>query len=47
MEEVAVEVVQVNKTIYFFKTMAIVSLNMGNLNIKVSSCRNKICSKGR
>jgi hypothetical protein len=45
MEEVAVEVVQVNKTIYFFKTMAIVSLNMGNLNMEVSNLKNILTTK--
>ncbi len=40
MEEVAIEVMQVNKIIELFQTMAIVSLNMGNLNMEVSNLNN-------
>jgi hypothetical protein len=45
MEEVAIEVVQANKTIDFFKTMTIVSLNMGNLNMEVSNLKNRLATK--
>ncbi len=42
MEEVAEEVTQANKVIELFQTMAIVSLNMGNLNMEVSNLKNKL-----
>jgi hypothetical protein len=45
VEEVVVEVMQVNKAIELFHTMAIVSLNMGNLNLEVSSLKNKLATK--
>jgi hypothetical protein len=42
VEEVAEEVTQANKVIELFQTMAIVSLNMGNLNMEVSNLKNKL-----
>jgi hypothetical protein len=40
MEEVIAEVMQADKITKLFQTMAIVSLNMGNLNIEVSNLKN-------
>jgi hypothetical protein len=40
VEEVAVEVMQANKVVELFQTMAIMSLSMGNLNLEVSSLKN-------
>jgi len=45
MEEVVIEVMQTYKIVELFQTMAIVSLNMGNLNIEVSSLKNILTSK--
>ncbi len=45
MEVVVIEVMQVNKVAKLFQTMAIVSLNMGNLNLEVSSLKNKLAMK--
>jgi hypothetical protein len=42
MEKVAVEIMQVNKTVELFQTMAIVSMNMGNLNLEVSNLKNRL-----
>jgi hypothetical protein len=42
VEEVAEEVMQANKVIELFQTMAIMSLNMGNLNMEVSNLKNKL-----
>ncbi len=40
VEEVAEEVIQIDKTTKLFQTMAIVGLNMRNLNLEVSSLKN-------
>jgi hypothetical protein len=40
MEELATKVMHVNNAIQLFQTMAIVSLNMGNLTLKVNSLKN-------
>jgi len=40
MEEVVTKVMQVDKITKLFQTMAIVSLNMGNLNLEVSNLNN-------
>jgi len=40
VEEVATKVMQVDKISSLFQTMAIVSLNMGNLNLEVSNSNN-------
>ncbi len=45
MEEVVVEVMQVDKAVELFQTMAIVNLNMGNLNLEVSSLKNRLAKK--
>jgi hypothetical protein len=37
MEEVDAEAMQIDKVIQLFQTMAIVNMNMGNLNLEVSS----------
>jgi hypothetical protein len=42
VEEVAAEVMQVDKVVELFHTMAIMNLNMGNLNLEVSSLKNKL-----
>jgi hypothetical protein len=42
VEKVVVEVMQTYKAAKLFQTMAIVNLNMGNLNLKVSSLKNKL-----
>jgi hypothetical protein len=39
MEEEVVEVMQVDKVVELFQTMAIVSLNMGNLILEVNSLK--------
>ncbi len=33
---------QVNKAVELFQTMAIVNLNMGNLNLKVNNLKNRL-----
>jgi regulator of replication initiation timing len=45
VEEVVVEVMQVDKAVELFQTMAIVNLNMGNLNLEVSSLKNRLAKK--
>jgi len=45
MEEVITKVIQADKTIRLFQTMAIVSVNMGNLNLEVNSIKNKLATK--
>ncbi len=45
MEEVTIEVMQANKIAKLFQTMAIVSLNIGNLNLEVSSLKNILTTK--
>jgi hypothetical protein len=45
VEEVAVEVMQVDKAIELFQTMATVNLNMGNLTLKVNSLKNKLVTR--
>jgi hypothetical protein len=42
VEEVAIEVMQVDKVVELFQTMAIVNLNMGNLNMKVNNLKNRL-----
>ncbi len=42
MEEIVVEVIQTLNTTELLQIMAIVSLNMGNLNLEVSSLKNKL-----
>jgi hypothetical protein len=42
MDKVAAKVMQANKVVELFQTMAIVSLNMGNLNMGVSSMNNRL-----
>ncbi len=47
MEEVVEEIMQVDKVIKLFQTMAIVSLNMGNLNLEVNNLKNRLATRGR
>ncbi len=47
MDEVVVEVMYVDKTIELFQTMAIVSLNMENLNLEVSNLKNRLATKDK
>ncbi len=47
VEEVIVEVMQEDKAVEVFQTMAIISLNMGNLNLEVSSLKNKLAIEER
>jgi hypothetical protein len=42
MEEVATKLMQANKPIELLPTMAIVSLNMGNLNMEMNNLKNKL-----
>jgi hypothetical protein len=44
VEEVVVEVMQANKVVELFQTMAIVNLNMGNLTLGVNSLKNKLAT---
>jgi len=45
LEEVAKKVMQANKVIESFQIMAIVSLNMGNLIIKVKNSKNRLVTR--
>lgn len=45
VEEVAAKVMQANKKIKLFQTMVIMSLNMGNLNLEMSSLKNILTTK--
>jgi hypothetical protein len=45
MEEVGAKVMKADKTVELFQTMAIMSLNMGNLTLEVSILRNKLAMK--
>jgi hypothetical protein len=42
MEEVATKVMKVDKVAELFQTMAIISLNMGNLTLEVNILNNKL-----
>jgi regulator of replication initiation timing len=45
LEEVVAKVMQVDKAVESFQTMAIMSLNMGNLNLEVSNLKNILTTK--
>ncbi len=45
MEEVIVEVMQANKAVELFQTMAIVNMNMGNLTLEVNNLKNKLATR--
>ncbi len=45
--EVVEEVMQANKTVELFQTMAIVSLNIGNLNMEVKCLNNKLAREDK
>ncbi len=42
VDKVVVEVMQIDKIVKLFQTMAIVSLNMRNLNLEASSLKNRL-----
>jgi hypothetical protein len=44
IEEVVAKVMQAYKAIKLSQTMAIVSLNMGNLNLEVNSVKNRLAT---
>ncbi len=44
MEEVVVEVMKANKVAELFQTMAIMSLNMGNLTLEVKNLKNRLAT---
>ncbi len=46
MEEVDAELIKANKLIELFHTMAIVSLNMGNLTLGENTLNNKLAIGG-
>jgi hypothetical protein len=45
VEEVAIEIMKVDKAVELFQTMAIVNLNMGNLILEVNILKNKLVTK--
>ncbi len=45
VEEVATEVMQVDKGIELFQTMAIVNLNMENLILEVNNLKNRLATR--
>jgi hypothetical protein len=45
VEEVAAKLVKVDRTTELFQTMAIVSLNMGNLTLEVNTLENRLVTK--
>jgi len=42
VEEVGIELMKANKATKLFQTMAIVSLNMGNLTLEVNTIKHKL-----
>ncbi len=42
MEEVVTKVMQVDKVVELFQTMAIMSLNMGNLTLEANNLNNRL-----
>jgi hypothetical protein len=46
VEEVGAKVMKVDKAVELFQTMAIVSLNMGNLILEANTLKNKLACKG-
>jgi len=42
VEEVAIEIMKIDKAVELFQTMSIVNLNMGNLILKVNILKNKL-----
>jgi hypothetical protein len=44
MEEVVTEIMKADKAIKLFQTMAIMSLNMGNLTLEVNVLKNKLAT---
>jgi hypothetical protein len=45
VKEVAAKVMQAEKAIEWFQTMAIVNLNVGNLNLEVNSLNNILATE--
>jgi hypothetical protein len=42
VEEVAAEVTKVDKATELFQTMAVMTLNMGNLTLEINTLKNKL-----
>ncbi len=42
MEELVAKIMQAQKAAELFQTMAIINLNMGNLNLEVNNMKNKL-----
>jgi hypothetical protein len=42
VKEVVAKVMQTQKAVKLFQTMAIINLNMGNLNVEMNSLKNKL-----
>jgi hypothetical protein len=47
MEDIAGEVMKANKVVELFRTMAIVSLNMGNLILEANTLKNKLVARDK
>jgi hypothetical protein len=45
MEEISTKVMRTRKEIELFKIMAIISLNMGNLNMEVNNPKKKLATR--
>jgi hypothetical protein len=45
VEEIIVEAMKIDKVVQLFQTMAIVRLNMGNLNMEVNTLENKLVTR--
>jgi len=45
MEEVTTKIMKVDKATKLFQTMAIMSLNMGNLTLEVNTMNNRLVTK--
>jgi hypothetical protein len=45
VEEVDAQVMQVDKVVELFQTMAIMNLNMGNLNLNVSGLKDRLATE--
>jgi hypothetical protein len=45
MDKINVELMKIDKAVELFQTMAIVSLNMGNLTLEVNSLNNRLAMR--
>jgi hypothetical protein len=45
MEEVVVEIMKADKAVELFQTMAIMTLNMGNLTLEVNTLKNRLATR--